>query len=393
MYPVVNLKKGREKSLLRRHPWVFSGAVSNTDDGIEPGGLVFLEAGKKMPLATGYFNPYSDIRIRVLDFKERPIDEAFFKERLGRAVELRKALFHSDIDAWRLVNSEGDGLPGLVIDRYAKGLVASVETMGMERLKPIWIKVLQDLLKPDFIFEASDKDKRERHKSERATRKLLAGDLKDGLTQFNEGELKYCVDVERGQKTGFYLDQREARSWIQCLAKDKKVLNLFCYSGAFTVSALKGGAKGVVSVDSSRPALELLEKNLALNGLQTSNNEGIEGNVFEYLRQCPEDEFGLVVVDPPSLCRRRADVVKAARAYKDVNRLAFKAAAPGGLMLTYSCSHFFPTDLFGKVIYQAAVEAGRDVQILRRFFHPQDHPVSAFHPEGEYFKGLLLKVN
>ncbi|MBI2870154.1 MAG: class I SAM-dependent rRNA methyltransferase [Candidatus Omnitrophica bacterium] len=393
MYPIVLLKKGREKSIARRHPWIFSGAVQRADAPAAAGGLVCVESEKQLPLATGYYNPQSDIRVRILDFKESKIDEGFFTERFKRAWDSRKNLLGAETDAWRLINSEGDGLPGLVVDRYADGLVVSVETLGMERLKPLWLKALEDAVKPQFIFERSERDERESDRGSKPVRALLSGEREAGRVVIREGGCRYLVDFEKGQKTGFYLDQREGRRWVGRLAKDRRVLNLFSYSGGFTVQALKEGAREVVSVDSSRPALELLEENLALNGLDSASSDAVEGNVFDFLRTEKAGEFGLVIVDPPSFARRRSETQKAGRAYKDVNRLAFQRAAPGGYVLTYSCSHFFPYELFIKIVYQAALEAGREARILNRFSHPVDHPVHIFHPEGEYFKGLLLEVS
>ncbi len=384
------LKKGRETPVVRGHPWIFSGAIERAEGNLEEPGVADIFDYQRNWVARGLYSPKSQIRVRVLTQREEPLDRNFFARRLSRALELRRRHLSATTDAYRMVNGEGDLLPGLIVDRYADFLVCQIFTAPMERFKETLVGCLQDLCAPRGIFEKSEGKVRD-EEGLAASVGVLAGEAPPDLIPIEENGFKFVADVRRGQKTGFFLDQRDHRLTLSTLARDQSVLNCFAYSGGFSVYAFGGMAKEVISLDSSKPALELAERNLALNGFAQSNGELLKADAFTYLKEC-RSAFDVVVLDPPSLAHRRGDVTAATGGYKFLNLHALRLIRCGGLLLTFSCSQHLSLDLFQKVVFGAAVDARRTVAILKRLGHPLDHPVSLHHPEGEYLKGFILRV-
>lgn len=386
----VFLKKGRERPVLRGHPWIFSGAIERVEDDPEKAGVTEVLDNSGKWLARGLYNPRSQIRVRILTWQEEKIEQLFFDRRLSRAATLRERHLASSCNAYRLVNGEGDFLPGLVVDRYGDFLVAQFFTAGMDHLKGLVADSLSRLFSPKGIYERSEGGVREEEGLPPAIG-VLTGEEAPDLIQIEENGFKFLVDIRKGQKTGFFLDQRDSRSLLSSLARDKTILNCFAYSGAFAAYALRGGARQVISVESSRPALELAKQNLALNNLSRSESDLLKADAFSYLKR-RESEFDIIVLDPPSLAVKRGDVKASAGGYKFLNLHALRALKPAGLLLSFCCSQHLSLDLFQKILFGAAVDSGRKVQLLKRVGHPLDHPVSLHHPEGEYLKGLLLNV-
>ena len=390
---IVRLKTGREKPVKSGHPWVFSGAVEQIEPpGAEPGSPCRVVAADGSFLANGYLNPHSQITCRVVSRQEGETWSAELVERrVGEAIRLRERILPPETDCIRLVNSEGDGLPGVVVDRYGDGMVVELNTAGADHLREAISGTLERALAgPSFIYENSaGPARRLEHLPE--VKQTLSGTLPDRLVVTEYGH-HFAVDPAHGQKTGFYLDQRDNRRLAAAWTRPSGLaLNLFAYTGSFSVYLAKAGTGRVVSVDSSGPACELARENLALNGFSPEDHPVVRGDAFEYLRENP-GPFDTIVVDPPPLARRSSHVDKAARAYKDVNRLAIAAAAAGGVLLTFSCSAHVDSRLFGQIMFAAALEAGRQVRVLARLGAAADHPVSIYHPEGEYLKGLLLQI-
>ncbi len=387
------LKPGREKSLLRRHPWVFSGAVARVEGNPAPGSTVDLLSAEGRFLARAAYSPASQIRARVWTFApEEAIDAAFFRRRISRALATRRQLGLDEPDgAARLIHAESDGLPGLVVDRYGQVLVAQFLTAGAE----YWKEALADLLLAEtglpVLYERSDADVRELEGLPAQTG-LLRGVLDPHQpTIITENGLKFKVNLAEGHKTGFYLDQRENRLQVRRLAAGREVLDCFCYTGGFTVNALAGGAASVLSVDASAEALSLCRENVALNALPADRHATLEGDVFHLLRRFRDEGrfFDLIILDPPKFAPTAAQAEKAARGYKDINLLAFKLLRPGGLLVTFSCSGGVDAALFQKIIASAALDAGVEAQILAHLSQAPDHPVALHFPEGAYLKGLV----
>lgn len=386
----IYLKQGRERPVLNGHPWIFSGAIGESEGDHDGAGIVDVYDFRKNWIARGLYSPKSQIRVRVLTWKQEALDRNFFSRRISEALSVRQNYLAPTTNAYRLVNGEGDFLPGLIVDRYDDYMVCQFFTAGMDLFKRDIAAVLGDLVKCNGIFEKSEGRVRD-EEGLGASIGVLAGDAPPASLLIEETGFKFLVDVRRGQKTGFFLDQRDNRAFLSTLTKNKTVLNCFAYSGAFSVYACAGGAREVVSIDSSRPALELAEENLALNGFAAPGAELLKGDAFAYLKEC-ERTFDVIVLDPPSLAHKRSDITAATGGYKFLNLHAFKDLNPGGLLLTFSCSQHLSLDLFQKVVFGAAVDARRQVTILRRLGQPLDHPVSLHHPEGEYLKGLAVKV-
>lgn len=384
------LKKGREVPVLRGHPWIFSGALEEIDGNTDAAGVADVFDWEKHWIARGLFSPKSQIRVRLLTRQKEEIDGDFFFRRISEALAIRKSILSGVTNAYRIINGEGDFLPGLIVDRYNEFIVCQFFTAGMDYFKPFIVESLSSLLAATGIFEKSEGRVRNEEDIEPSVG-VLAGEPPPELIAIEENGFKFVIDLRRGQKTGFFLDQRDNRVFLSTIARDKKILNCFSYSGAFSVYALGGGAKEVVSLDSSRPALELAERNLALNGFEFGGSELLKGDAFTYLKECGS-AFDIIVLDPPSLARKRGDVDGATGGYKFLNLHALRHVRPGGLLLTFSCSQHLSIDLFQKVVFGAAVDAGRKVTLLKRLGHPIDHPVSLHHPEGEYLKGLVLRV-
>jgi 23S rRNA (cytosine1962-C5)-methyltransferase len=386
----IYLKKDRDAPVLRGHPWIFSGAVERTDDDQENAGVADVYDHRKTWIARGLYSPKSQIRVRVLTWEQETIDQKFFLRRFTRALSLREKYLARSTNAYRLINGEGDFLPGLIVDRYADFFVCQFFTAGMDLFKEDIVSALSALALTKGIFERSEGRVRDEEGLMPAAG-VLAGDAPPDLLTIEENPFKFLVDVRRGQKTGFFLDQRDNRIYLSNCARDQTVLNAFSYSGAFSVYAFGSGAKEVVSLDSSLPALELAEKNLTLNGFADAPGELLKGDAFAYLKEA-NSKFDLIVLDPPSLAHKRTDVSAATGGYKFLNLHALKHLNPGGLLLTFSCSQHLSIDLFQKIVFGAAVDAARKVSIVKRLGQPVDHPISLHHPEGEYLKGLALRV-
>ncbi len=388
----VVLKPGREKSLRLRHPWVFSGAIERVEGTPGSGESVDVVAADGAWLARAAYSPSSQIRARVWTFADLTIDEAFFTRAVADAARLRAAMLDADHDACRIVNGEADGLPGVIADRYADVVVLQCLSAGAERWRDTLAAALAEATGATCVYERSDAEVRALEGlPQRAG--ALTGTLPERLV-IREGGLSYRVDVEHGQKTGFYLDQRDNRSLVRQHARGRRVLNVFAYTGGFTLAALAGGARSVTSLDSSAAALALALSNVAGNpGLPAAPLAWVEADAFSELRAMRNrgEAFDLIVLDPPKFAPTAAHAERAARAYKDVNLLAFKLLAPGGLLATFSCSGGISADFFQKVVAGAALDAQAGAQILHRLGASADHPVALNFPEGDYLKGLLLR--
>ena len=388
------LKPGREKSLLRRHPWVFSGAVARIEDNPESGDTVAVRAADGKFLATAAYSPVSQIRARVWSWDEtETIDAGFMLARLRHAMDARAQLVAAEAsDALRIVHGESDGLPGVIVDRYGDVVVLQLLAAGAERWRAELADGVRELTGCACVFERSDADVRELEGLP-VRSGVLYGALPAAGVQIREHGLGYGVDVAAGHKTGFYLDQRDNRKRIGELARDRDVLNCFCYTGGFTLNVLAGGAKSVLSVDSTADAIARAKDNLARNDLDAARAEWQEADVFKYLRTLRDQgrSFDLVVLDPPKFAPTAAFAEKAARGYKDINLLALKLLRPGGLLASFSCSGGVSADLFQKILAGAALDAGAEVSIVGHFAASADHPVLLSFPEGDYLKGLLLR--
>jgi 23S rRNA (cytosine1962-C5)-methyltransferase len=387
----IQIKAGREKSALHRHPWLFSGSIAPYDKEPAAGETVRVLGQDGRFLGWAAWSGESQIRLRFWSFDERDaINAAFFKARLARAIAGRKALAVAG-NAARLVHGESDGLPGLVVDQYGDVLVVQLLSVGSEFWRDTIFDALQELTGAKAIFERSDADVRELE-GLTARNGLVRGKLPASV-DIQEYGLNYRVDVEAGQKTGFYLDQRANRRRVGELAKDAEVLNCFCYTGGFSLAALKGGAKSVESVDSSAEALEAARVNLSLNELDGSRMEWVEADVFQYLRLLRDKgkSYDLIILDPPKFAPTAHHVERAARAYKDINLWALKLLRPGGLLATFTCSGGMSADLFQKIIAGSAWDAKAEAQVVERFTADSDHPISLNFPEGDYLKGLLVR--
>jgi 23S rRNA (cytosine1962-C5)-methyltransferase len=387
-YPVLRLHPGRERAVVAGHPWIFGGAIANLDAAPAPGSLVDIHAADDAFLGRGYVNPRCGIAVRVLTRRKEAIDSAFLQRRVDAALQLRQQTLQ-DSDAFRVLNGEGDELPGFVVDKYGAALVVQCLTAGAAQLKGLLVDALARRLEPVAIYERSSGAVR-REEGLEAEEGLLFGVLPPQPLTVHESGLRFLIDICAGQKTGFFLDQRDNRRLLRELANGHRVLNAFAYTGAFSVYAAAGGAREVVSVESSPRAAELARHNWAANEPATSHEMVVE-DVFEYLRATSRS-FDVLVLDPPALVKRRLDVRRGLRAYKDLHLWALRRAAPGALLLTFSCSQHVSPELFRKVVHGAASDAGRSVQVLRSLGPGIDHPVLLAQPEGEYLKGLLLRA-
>jgi 23S rRNA (cytosine1962-C5)-methyltransferase len=392
--PGILLKAGREKSLLRRHPWIFSGAIERIDGVPVSGETLSVRDVAGNFLARAAYNPDSQITARVWSWREAEnIYAEFFRKRIASALAARNELKLAEhSNGMRLIHAESDGLPGLIVDRYGDVLVMQIGSAGPEHWRDTIADILQDLCKPVCIYERSDSDSRALEGLEERNG-VLRGKLPDNVAVIENG-LRFSVDVAAGQKTGFYLDQRDNRALTGTLAADRDVLNCFCYTGGFSLYALRGGAKSVLSIDASAEALQLAQRNLELNELEPSRAEWQCADVFQALRTLRDQnrKFDLIILDPPKFAPTAAFAEKAARGYKDINLLAFKLLRPGGLLCTYSCSGGISDDLFQKIVAGAALDAGVDAQIVHYLHASVDHPVLLSFPEGAYLKGLVLRV-
>ncbi|MBI9046840.1 MAG: class I SAM-dependent methyltransferase [Anaerolineaceae bacterium] len=388
----VYLKSGREKSIFRRHPWVFSGAIDKVEGEPESGDTVEVLSSDGDNLGWGAFSPLSKIKVRMWSFEEfEEIDETFIRQKLNNAIGMRdKLVSKKEGNALRLVHAESDGLPGLVVDRYGDVLVMQVLSAGIEVRRKMIVDLLLEITGASAIYERSDVEVRSLEGLQMRS-ELLAGELPAENVVITEHDLKFEVDVVHGHKTGFYLDQRNNRLAFQKNVKDAVVLNCFSFTGAFAVYALAGGAEKVVSIDTSGDAIEGGKRNLILNGLDEEKAEWIEGDVFKELRKMRDSrqQFDVIVLDPPKFAPTASLAQKAARGYKDINLLAFKLLKPGGLLYTFSCSGGISFELFQQIVAGAALDARCDAQVVGHLFQGPDHPVAVNFPEGKYLKGLV----
>jgi 23S rRNA (cytosine1962-C5)-methyltransferase len=410
----IGLKPGREGSIRRRHPWLFSGAVASLEgDGSDGHAEIVSSSG--VALAQGAYSPDSQIVARLWTFDGRPPDAELFRERFAAARRLRERVIPAGTTGYRLVNSEGDGCPGVVVDRYGDVLVLDLLTAGTEA----WSADLQAATREAFsprrlvVRESGAQRDRERQRgalglsrargkdpsSRLASSRASSLEAPDSQTEredpapFLEDGLSFFADLAAGQKTGFFLDQRDNRARLRTVARGRTVLNLFSYSGAFSVAALAGGATRAVDVDSSGPALAMARRHREANGLPFGNADFVREDVFEDLRRRvrERESWDIVVCDPPAFAKKKSDLERAARGYKDVNRLAMMLVAPGGFLMTFSCSGLMSLDLFQKIVFSANLESGSSLSFLARCGAGPDHPVSLDCPEGEYLKGFWLR--
>ncbi|MBX9810458.1 MAG: class I SAM-dependent methyltransferase [Burkholderiales bacterium] len=387
------LKPGREKSLKRRHPWVFSGAVARIEGELDVGDTIEVRSADGEFLAVAAYSPHSQIRARVWDWKERAVDSAFFNERIKRSVEQRRTVLDADAsDAMRLIHGESDGLPGIIADRYGDTVVVQLASAGAERWRDEISESLQQVTGAVSVWERSDAEVRQLEGLPPRTG-LLRGSVPAAPLVLSEHGLLFQIEFEGGHKTGFYLDQRDNRLKVRALAAGRDALDCFCYSGGFALNMLAGGAKSVTAVDSSADALAQAQHNAEMNGLPQA--EWMEADVFQALRRFRDQrrDFDLIVLDPPKFAPTVSYVEKAARAYKDINLLAFKLLRRGGVLVTFSCSGGVSADLFQKIVAGSALDAGVQAQIIERLGPGADHPVALNFPEGEYLKGLICRVS
>jgi 23S rRNA (cytosine1962-C5)-methyltransferase len=388
--PRIILKRGKEKPVLRGHPWVFSGAVAKVEGEVFPGeaGEVYSQGGQF--LGRGHINPRSQIIVRLLTQKKEELGEEFFRGRISRAVVFRKDWSRGKTNAYRVINGEGDFLPGLIVDRYRETLVLQCLTAGMDRLKEMLINLLVKELRPQSIYERSDVATRNEEGLAESSGLLYGKDIPEWI-EIEEQGCRFRVNVKKGQKTGFYLDQKENRFSLRELSKGKKILDCFSYTGAFSIHAASGSAKEVTLIDSSEEALAIAEQHFRLNRLEKVPHRLIRGDVFEVMRSL-DPGYDIVILDPPPFAKKKGHLPSASRGYKDLNLWAFRLLNQEGLLFTFSCSHHMSWDLFQKIVFSAALDSGRSVQLIGRMGHPFDHPINICHPEGEYLKGLICRV-
>ena len=390
----VILKKGKEKAVLHRHPWVFSGAIDHVKGKPDNGEIVRLLDAKGAFMAWGFYNSQSRVALRLLEWDELvEVNGQWFRDKVAVAVGGRSNILTEETNTCRLVFSESDYLPGLIVDKYAGHLAVQVLTSGMEKMMPVIIDELQRLLKPESIFDKSDASSRD-HEGLQTSNMVLAGSHPPERVEVTENRIRYNINIAEGQKSGFYCDQRDNRSIVASHANGKRVLDCFCYTGGFTLNCLKNGAAAVTCVDSSALAIETLKENVALNKFNAGKVTTIQSDVNKQLRAFKEngDLFDIVILDPPKYASSRSALNKASRAYKDLNRLGMQLLNKGGLLATFSCSGAMNMETFKQVLAWAALDAGKQVQFINQLCQPEDHPVRASFPEGEYLKGLVCRV-
>ncbi|MBQ3733684.1 MAG: class I SAM-dependent rRNA methyltransferase [Bacteroidales bacterium] len=392
--PRITLRPGKEKSLQRRHPWIFSGAIARKDKDLHDGDIVEVYDAQRQYLATGHYQP-TTIAVRLFSFEQRSIDRDFWREKLLNAIEFRRKILlpNPQTTMYRLVNGEGDGMPGLIIDVYGRHLVMQVHSMGMYRLREILAELLTELI-PDTqaicLKTAIETDEEE-------TTALNSGWIygqPDAEVIASENGILFKIDILNGQKTGFFLDQRDSRAMVGELAKDRTVLNMFSYSGGFSLYALRGGAQQVDSVDISQKAIDLVEENVRLMGGDfAQRHNAVCEDVFAFLDRMPDHYYDLIILDPPAFAKHHRVKEQGIKGYRNINRKTMEKIRPGGLLFTFSCSQAISRDDFQTLVFSAAALAGKNVRVVRHLQHAPCHPVSIFHPEGEYLKGLLVEVS
>jgi 23S rRNA (cytosine1962-C5)-methyltransferase len=390
MYKQVILRKNKEESLLRKHPWVFSGAIDLIDEEILDGDIVTVFDSKEKFLGTGHFQN-ATIAVRILSFEETELNQEYFNHILFEAIELRKTLglFSKDNSICRIVHGEGDGLPGLIIDFYNGIAVIQCHSIGMYQMIELISQALQNSL-GESLKAIYSKSSETLHNKEGIVDSYIWGACKTPHLAKENG-IRFSIDWVTGQKTGFFIDQRENRKLLNKYVKGKKVLNTFCYSGGFSLFALKAGASEVHSLDSSKKAIELTENNIRLNKL-TENHVSIVADAMEYMKTV-DNSFDVIILDPPAFAKHRDKRHQAIQGYKRLNEMAIRSIKPGGIIFTFSCSQVVDKNLFTHTIIAAAINSGRKIRILEQLHQPADHPINAFHPEGEYLKGLVIQVS
>lgn len=392
-YPAIVLKRGKEDSLRRFHPWVFSGAVAVMPENIEEGDVVEVRSSGGELLGIGHYQVGS-IVVRMLEFgRTRAIDNEFFAERLAAAFELRKALnfIRPDNNAYRLVHGEGDFLPGLVVDIYGPTAVVQAHSPGMHFCRNIIAQALTEIpgLPVTNVYYKSETTLPYKAHLD-PQNEYIIGNYAGSVAL--ENGLSFNIDWLRGQKTGFFVDQRDNRSLLQHYSAGRKVLNMFCYTGGFSVYALRGGAKLVHSVDSSGKAVELTRANVEMNFPEATNHEAFAVDAFKYLAEIKKGQYDLIILDPPAFAKHRSALRNALIGYRRLNARAIEQIAPGGILFTFSCSQAVSREQFRLAVFTAAAQTGRKVRILHQLTQPADHPINIYHPEGEYLKGLILQV-
>ncbi len=388
--PKVILKRGREKSVLRGHPWVFSGAVAKIVGEVSPGDVAVVYSSDKQFLGLGHINPRSQIIVRILTQQEEELGEDFFSWRISRAARFRAGI-QERTNAYRIINGEGDYLPGLIVDHYAETLVIQCSTAGMDRLKGTLINLLTKEFQPRSIYERSDVALRKEEGLPESSG-LFYGEEGPEFVEIEEYGCRFRANIKKGQKTGFYLDQRENRFFLKGVSEGKKILDCFCFTGGFSIHAASGDAREMTLVDSSEEALGIAEEHFVFNRMEKIPHRMIRGDVFGILRGL-EPGYDIVILDPPPFAKKKGDLPRASRGYKDINLQAFRLLNEGGLLLTFSCSHHMSWELFQKIVFSAALDSGRKVQLVGRLGHPWDHPVNICHPEGEYLRGLVCRAS
>ncbi len=386
------LAKGREKALMNRHPWIYSGAVARVIGDAVPGDMVDVVDAGGAWWARGYYNPNSKIRVRVLTWEQgQAIDRAFLRQQLAASIARRERMVSGDTNAYRLVYAESDGLPGLIVDRYADWVVLQSLTMGMDGLKQEIAEMLMEMLSPRGIYERSDADIRPQEGLGPVVG-VLAGEIPPERIEVHENGLRFYVDILNGHKTGFYLDQRMSRETVGSYCAGGDVLNVFAYTGGFSVYAARAGAAHISHLDSSANALDLAAENMVLNGFEPG--ERLEGDAFKLLRTLRDQNkrYDVVVLDPPKFAFSKAQVQSATRGYKDINMSAMHLLKPGGILATFSCSGAVDALLFQKVVFGAGIDSGRELRVLQELRQGPDHPVFLPFPQGAYLKGLLCLV-
>ena len=390
----VTLKPTKEKSLLRKHPWLFSGAIKKIDDNIHDGDIVSIYSNKDKYLATGHYNE-GNISVRIFDFNERLINDKFWEEKISKALNLRKSsiLINDSNNVFRLIHAEGDHMPGFICDIYNQVAVFQFHSIGMWKLKELFSKIIQKLLPQiEIIYDKSEKTLPKKHIDQYSVANsylLKNSELKS--TNVLEYGNEFKIDWENGQKTGFFIDQRENRKFLGEMSKGKKILNTFCYSGGFSIYALNSGAKEVHSLDSSQKAIDLVDENIDLLKDKNIKHLSIVEDAMDFIKDL-NNEYDIIVLDPPAFAKHIKVKHKALQGYKRLNIKAIEQIKPNGILFTFSCSQVIDNNLFRHMVLSSAIIAGRNVSILKQLHQPADHPINIFHPESEYLKGLILKV-
>tara|TARA_Y100000768_G_scaffold388639_1_gene385795 strand:+ start:3814 stop:4998 length:1185 start_codon:yes stop_codon:yes gene_type:complete len=390
----VTLKPTKEKSLLRKHPWLFSGAIKKIDDNIHDGDIVSIYSNKDKYLATGHYNE-GNISVRIFDFNERLINDKFWEEKISKALNLRKSsiLINDSNNVFRLIHAEGDHMPGFICDIYNQVAVFQFHSIGMWKLKELFSEIIQKLLPQiEIIYDKSEKTLPKKHIDQYSVENsylLKNSELKN--TNVLEYGNEFKIDWENGQKTGFFIDQRENRKFLGEMSKGKKILNTFCYSGGFSIYALNSGAKEVHSLDSSQKAIDLVDENIDLLKDKNIKHLSIVEDAMDFIKDL-NNEYDIIVLDPPAFAKHIKVKHKALQGYKRLNIKAIEQIKPNGILFTFSCSQVIDNNLFRHMVLSSAIIAGRNVSILKQLHQPADHPINIFHPESEYLKGLILKV-